>query len=146
MRQANETKKTNTNKHTTMHHQFITGPLSTKTNKTSFIRQNWAEKKGPKHIQILRSIVHLMQPQQFIVKATWTQVLPPGRPGTFLPCLRSHSTVFVNHVFPTSSTAAVVSLSWPLGGGYDRKYTDNNRKRNKFKHSTTKENEIQTKK
>ena len=146
MRQANETKKANTNEHTTMHHQFITGPISTKTNKTSFIRQNWAEKKGPKHIQTLRSIVHLMQPQQFIVKATWTQVLPPGRPGTFLHCLRSHSTVFVNHVFPTSSTAAVVSLSWPLGGGYDRKYTDNNRMRNKFKHSTTKENEIQTKK
>ena len=58
-----------------------------------------------------------MQPQQFAVKATWTQLISPSRPGTFLPCrLRSHSSVFVNHVFLTSSTAAVVSLSWPLGG------------------------------
>ena len=52
MRQAYETRETNTNEHTTMHHQYITGPLPTKAKKTSFIRQNWAEKKGPKHIKI----------------------------------------------------------------------------------------------
>ena len=78
-----------------------------------------------------------MQPQQFAVKATWTQLLPPSRPGTFLPWLRAPSSVFVNHLFPSLSTAAVVSLSLPLGGQYTNNKRNNTstapRKKTKYK-------------
>ena len=119
------------------------GPATHQGKEDIFHTTELGWKKGPETYQ---NIIHLMQPQQFTVKTTWTQVLPHGRPGTFLPCLWSPSSVFVNHVFPTSSTAAVVSLSWPLAGEHDRQYTDNNKMRNKYKYSTTKENEIWTKK
>ena len=94
---------------------------------------------APKPVQILS---HSMQPQQFTVKATWTQLLSPSRPGTFLPCVRSPSSVFDKQVFYTSSTAAVVSLSWPLGG--DLQTTHQQKQANIYKYITTKGNEIQT--
>ena len=83
-----------------------------------------------------------MQPQQFAVNAIWTQVLPPSPRGTFLPCLRSPSSVLVNRVSLASSTAAAVaSLCCPSGGDA----TDSTQKTTKSETNTNSARRKQTK-
>ena len=101
------------------------------------VRTGWTiySKTHPNH-------THSMQPQQFAVNAIWTQVLPPSPRGTFLPCLRSPSSVLVNRVSLASSTAAAVaSLCCPSGGDA----TDSTQKTTKSETNTNSARRKQTK-
>ena len=114
--------------HTTMHHQWYSELAAHQDKQDIFPKAEQGRKKGTKTYP---NIIHSMQPQQFAVKATWTQFLPPGRPGTFLPWLRSPS--FQRFRQPCFSyfvdSGGSIAVLAPRGT-CDRQYTNNNRRNN----------------
>ena len=135
MRQANENKEKI--QHTTLHHQLYNGLATHQDKQDIFHVKSRAGKNGT---ETYPNTIHSMQPQQFTVKARWTQLLSPSRPGTFLPCVWSPSSVFDKQVFYTSSTAAVVSLSCPLGGDWQTTHQQKQAKHLQIQHHERKRN------
>ena len=111
--------------HTTMHHQWYSELAAHQDKQDIFPK---AEQGRKKRTKTYPNIIHSMQPQQFAVKATWTQFLPPGRPGTFLPWLRSPSfqrfrQPCISYFVDSGGSIAVLAPR----GTCDRQYTNNRR-------------------